>query len=74
MVQPKIESGQEQGPSGLSTVELLGSHEVLEVFVIGPNLKLVLSPFYEVPPLFHGSDDRQHFLVMDLVVSLNWGQ
>ena len=58
----------------LPTVNLLGCHEVLYVFVVSPDFKLVLCTFQELPPLFHCTDDRQHLFVMYLVVSLYLGE
>ena len=39
-MQGEVKSGQIEGPLGLPSVELLGGQEVLEVFVIRPNLEL----------------------------------
>ena len=58
----------------LPTVNLLGCHEVLYVFVVSPDFKLVLCTFQELPPLLHCTDDRQHLFVMDLVVPFYWGE
>jgi hypothetical protein len=50
MVEHKVETGEIQRPPGLPTVELLGRHEILEVFVVGPYLYLVFRAFHEMPP------------------------
>jgi len=65
------EVGEVERPSGLPLIQLLGHHEVLQVLVIRPDLALVFSAFDEVLPLLESSDDRQHLLVVDLVVLLN---
>ena len=41
-MEKEIEAGKEKGPVSLSSVEFLGRHEVLKVFVVCPDLKLVL--------------------------------
>src|SRR5271169_4938526 len=71
MEEGEVEPGQVKGPSGLPPVEVLGLLEVLQVLVVGPNLYRVLSAFEEVPPLFERPDDREHLLVVDLVVTLH---
>ena len=40
VMQGEVEPGQIEGPLGLPSVELLGGLEILEVFVIHPDLKL----------------------------------
>jgi len=52
MVHHKIELRQIQGPLCLLPIELLCSHEVFEVLMVCPNLKLVLQSLQEVAPLF----------------------
>jgi hypothetical protein len=47
----EVEAGKEEGPPGLSAVELFCGHEVLQVFVICPDLASVLCSFDEVSPL-----------------------
>ena len=42
--------------------------------MVSPDFKLVLCTFQELPPLFHCTDDRQHLLVMYLVVPLYLGE
>jgi hypothetical protein len=39
--------------------------------MIRPDLELVFGPFDEVAPLLQGPDDREHLLVMDLVVAFD---
>ena len=58
--------------AGLSLVQLFGRHEVFQVLVICPDLAFVFRTFNEVPPLLESLDDRQHFLVMNLVVPFDW--
>ena len=40
--------------------------------MIAPDLNLVLSSFEEVSPFLERAYDRQHLLVVDLVVPLDW--
>jgi len=70
----EVEAGEVERPSGLPLVQLLGCHEVLQILVIHPDFALVFHAFNEVLPLLGGSDDRQHLLVMDLIVPLNGGE
>ena len=63
-----MEAGEVEGPPSLSSVQLFGRHEVFQVLVIRPDLAFVFCTFNKVPLLLKGSDDRQHFLVVDLVV------
>jgi hypothetical protein len=67
----EVEFGQVEGPPSLVAVEFLRGHEVLQVLVICPDFKLVMGAFQKMAPIFQSSDDRQHFLVMDLVVPLH---
>ena len=67
-MQGKVKPGQIEGSSGLPLVELLGGSEILEGFVIHPDLKLQLGPFKEVLPFFQCSDNGYHFFVVDLIV------
>jgi len=73
-MQDKVKLSKEQGPPSLPPIEFLGSHEVLQILVVGPNLTLVFCPFYEVPPLLQGSNDGKHLLVVDLIVPFYRGQ
>ena len=57
----------------LSFCELLSSHEVLKRFVISVDLELGVGSFEFWPPLFQGTDDHKHFLIVDLVVALREG-
>src|SRR4051812_30197367 len=68
MMKFEVKSGQEKGPSGLPPVEFFGSHKVLQIFMVCPDVKGVLSPFKVVSPLFQSPDDGQHLLVMDFIV------
>ena len=74
MVEGEVESGQKERPPSLPPVEFLGSHKIFQVFVICPNLESVLSPFQVVSPLFKGSNDGQHLLVMHIIVSFYFTQ
>ena len=70
MMHGEVESGQVEGSPSLVTIEFLHCHEVLEVLVVCPDLELVVGTFQEVVPILQCSDDCQHLLVMDLIVSL----
>ena len=71
MVEREVKMGKENGPLGLSLVEFLGSPEVLQIFVVSPNLRRVLCTFKEVLPLLYCLNDCQHLLVIDIVVLLD---
>jgi hypothetical protein len=45
MVHHEVKPGQSQGPTSLPAVEFLGGHEVLQVLMVRPDLKLVRSAF-----------------------------
>jgi len=51
VVKCEVKTGDLKGPMGLPPIELLGSHEVFEVFVIHPDLTGVFRTFSEVPPV-----------------------
>jgi len=70
----EVEAGEVERPLGLPPVQLLGHHEVLQVFVVCPDLTLMFRALDEVLPLLEGSDDCQHLLVVDLIVLLDRGQ
>ena len=55
----------------MATVEFPCCHEVLKVFMVCPDLKLVMSTFQEMMPVFQGMDNYQHPLVMDLIVAFH---
>jgi len=74
VVECEVEAGGVERPLGLPPVQLLGRHEVLQVLVVCPDLALMFCALDKVPPLLEGSDDRQHLLVVDLIVLLNRGQ
>ena len=59
---------------GLTTVEFLGRHEVLQVLVVHPDLHWVSGSFQEMPLLFQHTDDGEHLFVVDLVVPFHWRQ
>jgi hypothetical protein len=73
-VKLEIKPGQIQRPPCLSPVEILRLPEILQVLVVGPDLDRMLRAFEEVPPFLEGSDDREHLLVVDLVVVLDQTQ
>jgi len=55
-------------------VEFLSHHEVLQVFVVRPDLYQMLGFFQEVSLLFQHMDDSEHLFVMDLVVPFHQRQ
>jgi hypothetical protein len=57
VVHGEIKPGKVEGPSSLATVKLLRCHEVLQVLVVRPDFKLVMSAFQEMAPVFQSSDD-----------------
>ena len=74
MNQLEVKASQVQRPTGLTTVEFLGRHKVLQVLVIHPDFYQVSSSFQKVPSLFQCMDDSEYLFVMDLVVPFHWGQ
>jgi len=70
-VECKVEVGEVKRLLGLPLVQLLGHHEVLQVLVIHPDFALMFCAFDKVLPLLEGSDNYQHLLVVDLIVSLD---
>jgi hypothetical protein len=52
VVHREVESGQEEEPSRLSSIELLRGHEVFEILVVSPDLELLVRTFDEMSPLF----------------------
>jgi hypothetical protein len=71
VVHGKIKPGKVEGPPSLVVVELLCYHKVLQVLVVHPDFKLVISTFQEMAPVFQSSDDCQHLLVVDLIVTFH---
>jgi hypothetical protein len=69
VVKLEIKPGQIQGPPRLLPVEILRLPEILQVLVVSPDLDQMLRTFEEVPPLLKGSDDREHLVVVDLIVA-----
>ena len=55
----------------MATVELLRGTKVLEVFVVGPDLDGVPSPFEVMAPFLEPSNDRKHLRVVDFIVLLD---
>ncbi len=74
VVECEVEAGKVERPLGLPLVQLLGHHQVLQVLVVRPDLALMFRALDKVPPLLECSDNRQHLLVMDLIVPFNGGQ
>jgi len=70
MVKCEVEAGEIQRPSGLPSVEFLGCLEVLQVFVVGPDLNRMLSALEVVLPLFERTDDHEYLEVVYLLVPL----
>jgi hypothetical protein len=62
-----------QRPPGLLSIEFLCRGEVLQILVVRPNFELQLTALQIVSPLVEGPHNRQHFLVVDLVVSFGVG-
>src|SRR5437016_5790321 len=56
VVEQEVEAGEVERPSCLPAVELLGGHEVLEVFAVCPNLNFMVRSLEEVPPLLQRPD------------------
>jgi len=52
VMKQEVELSQMQGPASLTTVKFLGCYEILEVFVVSPDLYQMGCSFEEVPPLF----------------------
>jgi hypothetical protein len=70
VMHPNVTSEEVQQPLGLKMIEFLCQHEVLQILVVGPNLKLVFCTFQEVLPLLQSAHDCQHLIVMDVILSL----
>src|ERR1700677_420493 len=68
----EIESREKQTPSRLPAIELLGRQEVLKVLVIRKNLKTLLSTFQIMTPVLKATHDREHFAVIDLIISFDF--
>ena len=64
----EIEPGQIFRPASLTTAELLGGREVLQVVVVGVDLDGVRRTLQVGTPLFEGLEDSKQFLVVDIVV------
>ena len=58
----------------MAAVELLRGAKVFEVFVVGPDLDGMSSPFEVMAPFLEPSNDREHLRVVDFVVSLDWAE
>jgi len=70
MYQFQIELGQEETPSCLPVVQLLGSSEVCQVLVIGEDGDWVLGAEQVMPPGFQGMDDAEEFAIIDFIIPL----
>jgi hypothetical protein len=57
VVHGKIKPGKVEEPPSLTAVELLYCHEILQVLVVHPDFKLVMSTFQEMAPVFQSSDN-----------------
>ena len=65
------ELGEKEGPVCLLAGEVLLGMEVLEVSVVGPDLKGLGVTFQIVAKFFEGAYDSEEFLVVDIVVLLS---
>src|SRR6201996_1297027 len=72
VVEGEVKPGQVERPLSLPPVEMLGLLEVLQIFVVGPDLHRVFSALEEMPPLLECANDCEHLLVVDLVVALEF--
>ena len=70
----QIKVGKVDEPAGLSSVEVLGGTEVGEVFVVGEDLDGEGGSMEVVSPRFQGTDDSEEFSVINVIVSLGWGE
>src|ERR1700677_1464860 len=68
----KIESRNKQTPLRLPVIELLGRQEILKILVIRKNLKMFFGSLQIVMPVFKASHYREHFLIVNLIISLNF--
>src|SRR5690606_24525682 len=64
-----VESGQENGPAGLTTVEVLLLHKVLEGSMIGEYVNWFRGTFQLSSPFLQTSDYCQHFLVVNFIIA-----
>ena len=70
----KIKTGKKQGPPSLARVESLSGVEVLQVFMVRPNLEWDWCSLQPLPPLLNGKLNCQQLLVPDIIIPLGWGQ
>src|SRR5271154_1110256 len=70
VMEGEIIVSQEQGPPSLPSVEFPSCHEVLEVFVICPDLYRLLGQDEPMSPLLKSSYNSKHLFVMDFVIPL----
>ena len=67
----KIEAREELGPTGLAAVQHLRRHKILQIAVVGKDEDRVLRAFKLWTPFFEASDNREQFLIIDLVITLD---
>jgi hypothetical protein len=70
-MQYEIEAREVQRPLCLSPIELLGHAEVFQVLMVRPYFHLMSSTLQEMSPFFETANNCKHFLVVDLIVSLD---
>ena len=74
MMEMIIKPIEEEGPPGLSRVQVLGLLEVLEVLMVRPDFDWMPSTLEEVPPLLEAPHDCEELLVVHLVIPLDGRQ
>ena len=67
----EVKVGEVDEPLCLSAIEQLGLAEVGKVFVVCENLYRERRAVEVVTPGFQGADDREEFLIIDVVVSFS---
>ena len=68
----EVVAGEEEGPMGLATRELLFSAEVGEVIMVSPDFEGYVGAFEVVSEVFEGADDGEEFFVMNVVIEFCW--
>ena len=61
-------------PSSLVSVELLRLFEVLQIGMVGPDLKGLAGIEQILPELFQGNHDGQEFPIINLIVVLGFAE
>jgi len=69
----EVITGQELRLAGLTAVQHLCCHEILEISMIGQDSDRGLGSFEFRTPFFKAADNSKQFLVVDLVITLNGG-